>query len=375
MNPETSATLSVTPLRFQPSFERVPDDEHETAKALSETLHGIMEKTFEDEGHANRSVHAKAHGLLHGQVTVLEGLPPALAQGAFARPGTYDAYLRFSTNPGDILSDKVSTPRGLALKMVGVEGARLPGSEGDVTQDFVMQNAKAFTAADPKAFLKTLKLLAKTTDKMPGTKQAMSAVLRGVEAVVEAVGGESGTLKSLGGHPMTHLLGETFTTVVPLLYGEYYAKVAVVPVAKALTDLTDQKVELGDNPDGLRAAVSEYFSHHGGEWEIRVQLATDLEQMPIEKADAEWPEDVSPFVTVARLTVQPQHSWDEAKVREIDDGMSFAPWHGLAAHRPLGGIMRVRKPAYEMSAHFRASHNGCPMHEPRPRGETGGVAP
>jgi hypothetical protein len=44
--------------------------------------------------------------------------------------------------------------------------------------------------------------------------------------------------------------------------------------------------------------------------------------------------------------------------------MSFSPWHGLAAHRPLGSINRVRKPAYEMSSGFRAAHGGCPMHEP-----------
>lgn len=36
--------------------------------------------------------------------------------------------MRFSTNPGDMLDDKVSTPRGLAIKLIGVEGARLPGS-------------------------------------------------------------------------------------------------------------------------------------------------------------------------------------------------------------------------------------------------------
>ncbi|PWE40414.1 hypothetical protein C9I49_23990 [Pseudomonas prosekii] len=33
--------------------------------------------------------------------------------------------------------------------------------------------------------------------------------------------------------------------------------------------------------------------------------------------------------------------------------------------RPLGGVMRVLKPSYEMSAGFRAEHNGCPIREPR----------
>ncbi len=361
---ERATPASTAPLAFQPGFEQIPDDEAQTSQELADTLRTIMQTTFEHRGHADRSVHAKAHGLLQGEITVLDNLPPHLAHGAFARPGTYPAYLRFSTNPGDILDDKVSTPRGLAVKMVGVEGARLPGSEGDVTQDFVMQNAKAFTAATPKDFLKTLKLLAKTTDKMPRTKQVMSAVLRGVEATLEVVGGESGTLKSLGGHPQTHILGESFSTVVPLLYGPYYAKVALVPVAPSLTALTDQHVDFHGNPDGLRAAVSAFFEQQGGIWEIRVQLATDLEHMPIEDASKAWPEDLSPYVTVARLQVDAQPAWSPENVRAIDDGMAFSPWHGLAAHRPLGGVMRTRKPSYEMSATFRGQHNGCPMREP-----------
>ncbi|GAB7531099.1 catalase family protein [Pseudomonas sp. 3A(2025)] len=357
--------LAIRPLRFQPSFEQVPDDEAQTSQELAETLRTIMETTFKDNGHADRSVHAKAHGLLHGHLTVLDNLPAELAQGAFATPVRLPVVMRFSTNPGDILDDKVSTPRGLAIKLIGVEGSRLPGSEGQVTQDFVMQNAKAFTAATPKDFLKTLKLLAKTTDKAPGLKKAFSALLRGIESTIESMGGESGTLKSLGGHPTTHILGETFHSVVPFLYGDYYAKLALVPVSPGLQSLTDQPVNLDDDPNGLRTAVNEWFAQFGGVWELRIQLATDLEKMPIEDASKVWPEDLSPFVTVARLEVQPQDSWSPESVKSIDDGMAFSPWHGLQAHRPLGGVMRVRKQAYEMSSGFRAQHNGCPVHEPR----------
>ncbi|MET1070842.1 MAG: catalase family protein [Pseudomonas prosekii] len=365
MNDLPATRFAVKPLLFEPSFEQIPEDEAQTSQELAEALHSILETTYKDNGHATRSVHAKAHGLLRGHITVLDNLPPELAQGAFAKPQTLPVVMRFSTNPGDILDDKVSTPRGLALKIIGVEGPRLPGSEGETTQDLVMQNAKAFTAATPKAFLKTLKLLAKTTDKAPGMKKAFSALLRGVESTIEAMGGESGTLKSLGGHPQTHILGETFYTVVPTLYGVHYAKLSVVPVAASLTALTDRHVDFGGNPDGLREAVMEYFAVNGGTWEVRVQLATDLEKMPIEDASAVWPEELSPYVTVARIEVPAQASWDTEKVSQIDDAMAFSPWHGLAAHRPLGGVMRVRKPSYEMSAGFRAEHNGCPIREPR----------
>ncbi len=365
-----STLLSVTPLPFDPTFEQIPEDEAETTQELVETLRGIMETTTQDYGHSVRSVHAKSHGFLHGEIHVLDGLPVELAQGVFAKAGTYPVVMRFSTNPGDILADKVSTPRGLALKIIGVEGARLPGGEADTTQDFVMQNAPAFTSATPKAFLKTLKMLAKTTDKGPGLKAAFSAVLRGTESAVEALGGESGTLKSLGGHPATNLLGETYYSVVPLLYGSYYSKISIAPVSSGLTALTDAPVDVSENADALRQSVNEFFAGSGGEWEVRVQLATDIEKMPVEEADKKWPEDESPYIAVARIVVPAQPAWTDARSAAVDDGMAFSPWHGLSAHRPLGGVNRTRKPAYEMSSGFRATHNGCPIHEPKSLGTT-----
>lgn len=53
-----------------------------------------METTSEHYGHAVRSVHAKSHGILEAELTVLPDLPPELAQGMFAVPGVYQAVLR-----------------------------------------------------------------------------------------------------------------------------------------------------------------------------------------------------------------------------------------------------------------------------------------
>jgi hypothetical protein len=72
----------------------------------------------------------------------------------FAQAGTYPVILRLSSTPGDLLDDSVSTPRGLAIKVIGVAGERLPGSEGAVTQDFILINGPAFAAPDAKSFLK-----------------------------------------------------------------------------------------------------------------------------------------------------------------------------------------------------------------------------
>ncbi|MDX7324828.1 hypothetical protein SJ307_23150, partial [Providencia rettgeri] len=80
----------------------------------------ILERTAEDYGHAVRSVHAKSHGILEGEMTIDADLPPHLAQGLFATPGTHRVMIRLSTNAGDILPDAISLPRGLAMKVYGV---------------------------------------------------------------------------------------------------------------------------------------------------------------------------------------------------------------------------------------------------------------
>ena len=152
-----SSTLATTvaPLRYQPSYEHPEPDEAKTLADINEQMHRIQEKTYADGGKAIRSVHAKSHGLLVGELRIPVGLAPELAQGIFARPGTLPVVIRLSTTPGDILPDDVSTPRAMAVKIIGVEGERLPGSEGDVTQDFILVNGPAFNKPDASSFAAT----------------------------------------------------------------------------------------------------------------------------------------------------------------------------------------------------------------------------
>jgi len=356
---------SNTPVRFDASLEQIAPDEAATRTALTATMRSIIETTWRDYGHAVRSVHAKSYALLDGELTVLDGLPHDLAQGMFARPATYPVVLRFSTNPGDMLDDAVSAPRGLALKVIGVEGARLPGAEGAVTQDFVMANGPAFVAPDAKAFLGSLKLLAASTDRAEGAKKAVSAALRGVGGALRTVGLQSPVVTSMGGQPLTHPLGESFYSQAPLRHGDHVAKVMVAPVSPGLVALRDKPIELHGNPNALRQAAIDALAQDGGEWEVRVQLCTDVAAMPIEDASVEWPQDASPYVPVARIRVAAQPAWSEDRAAQADDGLAFSPWHGLAAHQPLGSINRARRPAYQAMAEFRAEHNGHAITEPR----------
>ena len=359
-----SAAAPASPVMYNSTMEVLEDKEAETDRDIVETMSKINETTFNNSGIAYRSVHAKSHGLVRGTLTV-PSLPAGLAQGLFAKPASYPVLMRFSTTPGDIMDDSVSTPRGLAIKVVGVEGARVPGSEAAVTQDFVLVNGPVFQRKNAAGFLKDLKLLQPTTDKMEGVKKAASALFRGTEAIIEAFGGKSPKIASLGGQRETHILGETFYSQVPMLFGPYICKVGVFPTAPELLALTDAPLDVSGKPNGIREAVVDFFLKNGGGWDLRVQLCSDIKTMPIEQADVAWSEEESPYVTVARIAVEPQDAWTVEKIAAIDEGLSFSPWHALAAHRPVGAVMRARKAAYEMSAKFRAVHNNKPITEPR----------
>ena len=54
-----------------------------------------------------------------------------------------------------------------------------------------------------------------------------------------------------------------------------------------------------------------------------------------------------PPVDVGRITVE------IAERRALRENLIFTPWHGIAEHRPLGGINRLRRAVYDASASFR----------------------
>lgn len=351
------------PVRYTPDLERHQPGEEKVFREIEQTFNTILETTSTDYGHAVRAVHAKAHGLLEGTLRIADGLPPEFAQGMFARPGEHRAILRLSTNAGDILPDVIGLPRGIALKVFDVEGERLAEAEG-TAQDFVMVNGPVFQAKTADQFLGGLKLLAKTTDRIEGTKKAVSVLARGVDAVLGVVGVHSSTLRSFGSAPNVDPLGETYYSVTPFRYGEHIAKFSLVPVSSDLKRLTGTRIDARDRPDAIREKVRREMAAITGVWALRVQLCRDPQKQPIEDPTVEWKEADSPFETVATLQVGPQDSWADDKVRTVDEQMRFSVWTGLAAHQPLGNINRARKDTYRHSADFRQRFNGCPIHEP-----------
>ena len=127
-------------------------------------------------------------------------------------------------------------------------------------------------------------------------------------------------------------------------------------------------VDVGDDFDAMRTAVVRHFMTKGATYELRVQLCTDLEEMPVEDAAVLWREDRSPFRTVATVRFDRQDVFTPERRVAGDDRLAFNPWNGVEAHRPLGSIMRVRKLAYESSSRQRHDLNACLLYtSPSPR--------
>jgi hypothetical protein len=102
----------------------------------------------------------------------------------------------------------------------------------------------------------------------------------------------------------------------------------------------------------MRRALEETLQTREVLFEFQVQLRTSATTMPIEDASVEWPETESPYRTVGHLLLPRQ---EILGLREQDafKHLSFNVWQALAAHRPLGGINRVRRPAYALSSTWR----------------------
>lgn len=346
--------IGISPLPYQPGFEVLEDSEAKSQESLQYSLLKISEISYGQSSYSARSVHVKSHGLISAEMEIYDNLPAPFAQGIFAKPKTLPLVMRFSTVPGDILHDKPCTPRSLAIKVLGVEGDRLPGSEEAITQDFLFVNGASFLSSSVQVFLSNLKHIASTRETTTEFRHFLSQIFRSTAKLIDSLrSGQQTLIKNLQQAQETNLLGETYFSQDPIMYGHYMAKIAFVPIAPELIALTNKPIDTYAS-DGLRKSIVDFFISNTAVWELRVQLCTDIHKMPIEDSTVIWPEETSPYVPVARITAKPQIAWSPYRSHVVDEGMLFSPWHGIQSHRPLGSVMRLRRMSYQMAKKMRA---------------------
>lgn len=351
------------PVRYTPDLEVVDEDEARLTQEIVEQMAASSRCAFERHRHAIRDAHAKSNGLLVGELVVHDGLPPELRQGIFAEAKTYAVVARLSSAPGDIHSDKIPAPRGFALKVIGVEGERLSPAIGGANQDFLMVNFPVLAFGTIRKYQQMLSLLEANSHAPDTFQRLVAGTARGAKDVLQAIGITPGaTLEGLA-RDHHHPLGETYHTQGALRFGDHVAKLSLAPKSANVRALAGQA--LADLHDaGMRDAVSAHFAAQGAEYELSAQLCVDVNTMPIEDASVRWPEEIAPPRPIATLRFAAQASASPGRQVHGDDLLSFNPWNGIEAHRPLGGIMRIRRIAYERSSAYRHAMNVRPRIEP-----------
>lgn len=88
--------------------------------------------------------------------------------------------------------------------------------------------------------------------------------------------------------------------------------------------MTGQIVDTS-NPSALHDAVVDFFHTHEAEYEVRVQLCTSLETMPIEDVSVEWSEEESLYRVVGKITLPVQETYCSERLVYADDTLTFNP--------------------------------------------------
>lgn len=352
-------------LRFSDELEIQQPDEGELIDMIVDSMMRVGCMVFDKRRHAVRNAHAKSHGFLVGTLTVHDHLPPHLRQGLFAVPASYPVVLRFSSAPGDILSDAHPAPKGMAIKVIGVPGRKvLPGREDELTQDFLLVNHPVLPFGTVAAYWKMEQQRERHADDPEVLQRAAAAFARGATRVMNLTGLDSALLanRSMANH---HILGETFHSMAAMRFGDYVAKISAAPSSADVRALTGRPYDPQHAPSVLRDQIAAFFRSNAATYELRAQLCTDAGRMPIEDASVPWDEERSPHQPVATISLPFQDSYSPARRVYGDEVLSFNPWHCIPEHRPLGSIMRARRKAYEASASFRHAMNLQPRTEPR----------
>ena len=327
--------------------------------------------TTEGTGRAVRDAHAKGYGLVKAEVEILGQLPAEYAQGIYAVPGKHGALIRFSNgqpHPGpDMLLGPVT---GMALKIFDVNGPTLLEDEPDTgTFDYATINAPVF-------FCNTVEHYLFINDLFIEAGQYFSQGRLGQHRFFRDWVTGKGTLDedqwaweellaflSLAQVRPVNLLLSNYWTMGAVRHGDYVAKIRIAPVPAFTSSVARQSLDLASAPEVFRPALVAELRERPFEFDIQVQLCADIDRMPVEDVTVEWPEQLSPFVTVAKVRIPQQDISAEDNLEKMD-AMSFTPWRVTAEHSPLGNIMRARKEVYRHASVLRHALNHQQRKEP-----------
>lgn len=339
-----AASMSLVAAAPNSDGEEIPADEPRAILDVKRLIEEQVSGEAKKNGRAFRDAHRKHHGCVAARFSVRQDVPELLRHGVFRQPATYSAVVRYSNGSGRAESDHDGDGRGMAVKLLGVAGERNLGEADDerTSQDFVMVNHPVFfvrTAAKYVSFQEAVQ-----------SGRVMLWVFNPVRFFHEGLIG-----LAILRQKMVNPLDATYFSMVPYKLGPTQMKFRARPCAgSTFENPSDTPDRLGEN---LKASLNKTEAC----FEFQVQPRLKAAAMPIEDPTIEWQESDSPFQTVAEIRIPTQRP----EQGEACEAISYNPWNGLADHRPLGGISRVRKAVYQAISRLRHDLNKQARAEPQ----------
>jgi hypothetical protein len=388
-------------------FTEYPEkDEAKYCALMSELVKKNMDNLYggKKKETAKRDTHAKTHAAIQGTLEIFDFDEAALKQelskraslteaqlnaislkqGLFAKPKQYPVWLRFASGAFSVKNDYEGDTRSMAVKVIGVEGERLPQSHEFHTQDIIVHNTELFfirTIKDFHSFFTgvyraklspflipfillwkmlhpyEISLLDNSFKRFPKTL----LIERYWSASAYSLGLKSDFDPSQPGRvPVEY----------PAVIKFGFTPVSCQPPHQPLPLESRPESELqrakasGGEDNYYREDIIQALAKPDAEycWDFQIQFQTSPE-MSIDDSTIVWNEEESPFFTVGRLTVKHQkvHS---PKENDFGEDLSFSPGNGLAVHRPVGAINRLRSIVYPIVANNRHEKRGVKYQEP-----------
>ncbi|KAE8449435.1 hypothetical protein EG329_008043 [Mollisiaceae sp. DMI_Dod_QoI] len=328
-----------------PGVEVIQPGEQEEIKEVSDQFNRFQMMNFNEHHHCLRGTHLKTHGCVMGKFTVKDNLPPDLAQGMFAKPGQYDMIMRYSSLTPKLVPDNVPAPRGIGMKIFGVEGEKIWG-EDKKTQDWTFNNYPILELRDPKTTYEIANCLERNWNDIPKFAEEQS---KRVDADVATIGSQL---------PRQHLVVMPEYSQSAYRFGDYVAKFGVFPLGEEQKKL--EKVSIPEDApiNILSQAARDFHMKHKVTYSFCAQLLQNLDEQPVDDLGVVWDDKKYPFEQIATLEFEPQDSWLPEFRVWWDDRITCNSWHGLKVHQPLGSTNRMRRVVYAESRKLRLRVNG-----------------
>ncbi|MCF3132407.1 catalase family protein [Streptomyces olivochromogenes] len=362
----------MNPIRYE---DYRPTERSTYQQELDEVVKQVARRTRssverQPVGRAIRTAHGKTYGLLKAMVTVGDNTG-FYRQGIFGRPAVYDAVVRYSNGLGHHRPDhQLGAACGMGIKLFGVPGPSLLDDERDSgTFDLNLINNEVFFANTAYDYMVIEDLFAELPEALvdPARRKTWMAEFltrRGTLTDPDSwLWDELLAMLSFTTVPRRNLLSYTYNSMGAFRYGDHIAKIRTVPTAASLSALTHQIVDVRADNEAFRRTLVAEAAERDHSFELQVQLNTDLVRMPVDNTSVKWPEDLSPWVTVARVDLPRQDVGGNDNLAAADT-TSITPWRSREEHRPIGEIQRVRQEVYRRSSIERHRMNGQDRREP-----------